>query len=216
MKAVLRNIKQWVFHTFKWYPIYTVIKMVNSRIALKGCHALEAFAYTGAWQARAYSHYPSYLEAWEIDTTCETALRQNLPKAVVKITNTFEEILRCDRKFDFINVDTHQGIFGNYCENFEFFPLLFKVSKDDCVVNLNVIPSASEYWRKKYGDLFSAEHLARRKAFYGVEDPLNISLEQMLQTYERIANANGYKIVWHYYQQRTLTYYLVLHLKRIT
>ena len=215
MKQWLRHIKQEIYHTFKWYPVYDVIRTIHQRFPLTGCRALEAFAYTGAWQARSYSKYPSYLEAWEINPECEQALHANLPGAVIRITNTFEEILRCDKTFDFINVDTHQGIFGLYCENFEFFPLLFRVAADECVVNLNVIPNASPYWRQKYGDLFNAEHLARRKQFYGVEDPANISLEQMLSAYQRIAEKNGYTILWHYYKQRTLTYYLVLHLKKV-
>lgn len=215
MKQFLRNIKQWIFHTFGWYPIYDVIDRINRWMPLKGCSALEAFAYTGAWQTRAFRKYPAYLEAWEIDPACETKLRQNLPGATIRITNSFEEILRCDRKFDFINVDTHQGLFGAYCENFEFFPLLFRVAADKCVVNLNVIPSAGPYWRKKYGDLFKPEHLQRRAEFYRTSAPDNVSLETMLKVYGDIARSHGYRIDWHYYRQRTLTYYLALGMTRI-
>src|SRR3954471_22628392 len=128
MKQFLRNIKQAIFHAFKLYPIYTVLGEINKRIPLKGCYALEAFAYTGAWQARAYKQYPAYHEAWEIEPACKPDLEKNLPNATIKITNSFEEVLRCKTKFDFINVDTHQGMYGPYCENFEFFPLLFNVA----------------------------------------------------------------------------------------
>jgi hypothetical protein len=94
--------------------VYRVITEINKRLPLKGCSALEAFAFTGAWQTRAYKHLPAYLEAWEIEEECRPALERNLPGATIKITNSFEEVLRCTRRFDFINVDTHQGIFGNY------------------------------------------------------------------------------------------------------
>jgi ribosome-associated toxin RatA of RatAB toxin-antitoxin module len=212
MKAGLRSIKQEIFHRFKLYPVYQVIEQINKRFPLKDCHALEAFAYTGAWQTRAYKHFPAYLEAWEIDPACEAALKRNLPAAKIRITNSFEEVKRCTKKFSFINVDTHQGLFGEYCENFEFYPLIFHVAADNCVVNLNVIPHASASWLKKYPDLFSAQHLARRKEFYQVADPSQVTLEQMLRRYGDIARENGYEIQWHYYKKRTLTYYLALHL----
>ena len=143
IKQVLSKIKQEVYHRLHLYPVYDVFRAINRRFPLKGCAALEAFAFTGAWQTRAFKKYPAYLEAWEIDGTCLPELKKNLPGATVRITNSFEEVLRCDKKFDLINVDTHQGLFGSYCENFEFFPLLFRVAKDECMVNLNVIPSAS-------------------------------------------------------------------------
>lgn len=214
MKQFLRDIKQTVYHVFKLYPIYDVLAQINKRIPLKGCNALEAFAYTGAWQAKAYKMLPAYHEAWEIDPWCKPHLEKNLPGATIKITNSFEEVLRCEKKFDFINVDTHQGIYGAYCENFEFFPLLFHVAKDECVVNLNVMPNAPDYWLKRYEGLFSKEHLARREAFYKTGRPEDVSLDQMLKAYGDIAAANGYSIVWHYFKQRTLTYYLALHLKK--
>jgi len=214
MKKILQNIKRSIFHTFKLYPIYDVIKAINERFPLKEIKILESFAYTGELQTRAFKRYAAYLEAWEIDENFKPSLEKNLPGAIIKITNSFEEVLRCKEKFDFINVDTHQGIFGNYCENFEFFPLLFNVTKDECIVNLNVIPNAGQEWKAKYATLFNAEHLKRRARFYNTANPEHLTLEQMLNTYGEIAAKNGYSILWHYYQQRTLTYYLALHLRR--
>lgn len=214
MKKLLSSIKQEIFHRLKLYPVYKVINAINERFPLKGTNALEAFAYTGALQTRAYKKFPKYLEAWEIAADCRPSLEKNLPGATIKITNSFEEVLRCKTKFNFINVDTQQGIFGSYCENFEFYPLLFNVAQDELIVNLNVIPEASAKWRRKYPTVFGKEHLERRAAFYGTKHPEYVSLEQMLTTYRDIAAKNGYSILWHYYQQRTLTYYLVLHLKK--
>lgn len=218
MKKILSHIKKEVFHTLQLYPIYRVIAAINRHFPLKGVSALEAFAYTGALQTRAYKHLPACLEAWEIAPDCLPELEKNLPGATIRITNSFEEVLRCDKKFGFINVDTHQGLFGGgaYCENFEFFPLLFRVTDSECIVNLNVIPEASPQWRKKYPGLFGPEHLKRREAFYATGQPEHVTREQMLRTYGRIAAENGYSLVWHYYRQRTLTYYLALHLKKNT
>lgn len=216
MKLLLHKIKQAIFHAFRLYPVYRILDRINTRFPLRGCDALEAFAYTGALQARAYKHYPNYHEAWEISEDCRIPLQRNLPNAVIKITNSFNEILSCKHRFNFINVDTHQGLFGSYCENFEFFPLLFNVTQNECIVNLNVIPEASAEWKRRYPDLFNTEHLARRKAFYQVDDPEHVTFDQMLATYSKIAAEHGYQIVWHAIQQRTLTYYMALHLKKKT
>jgi hypothetical protein len=214
VRRLLSKIKQNIFHTLRIYPVYRVIGAINERFPLSGKSILEAFAFTGAWQTRAFKKYPSYLEAWEIDGSCLPELKKNLPHATIRIVNSFEQVRICDRRFDFINVDTHQGIFGQYCENFEFFPLLFRVASDEFVVNLNVIPDASARWRKKYPDLFSAEHLRRRAEFYKTKSPESVSLDLMLKTYGEIAAGNGYEICWYYYLQRTLTWYLALHLKK--
>ena len=214
MRKILTKIKRGIFHRLKLYPIYKVIRRINAHFPLQGSMALEAFAFTGELQTRAYKKYPKYLEAWEISANWENDLKRNLPNATIKITNTFEEILRCDKKFNFINVDTHQGLFGDYCENFEIFPLLFNVMQNECIVNLNVIPNASEGWKRKYPDLFNEKHLAKRKKFYQTEHPENVSIQEMLVIYGEIAAKYDYSIIWSYHQQRTLTYYLVIHLKK--
>jgi hypothetical protein len=194
--------------------VYRILDKIDAHFPLKDCFALEAFAYKGALQAVAYRHYPKYHEAWEISDRCEPFLRKNLPGAEIKITNSFEEILRCDKKFNFINVDTHQGIFGEYCENFEFFPLIFRVMQNDCVVNLNVIPDASKKWKKSYPGLFNEEHLRRRSVFYKTADPENISFDLMLKTYGDIASEHNYSIVWHERQKRSLPHYLATHFRK--
>lgn len=214
MKEQLRSIKQFTWHSLKWYPIYGVLEKINAHYPLKDLVALEAFAYTGALQARAYKDLTSYHEAWEIQKICEPALRRNLPKAIVKITDSFEEVRTTEKKFNFINVDTHQGLFGDYCEHFEFFPLLFRVMQDECIVILNTIPRADSEWREKYPTLLNAEHLKRRKEFYDCVDPSDISEDTMLRAYRRICAENGFELVWHCFHQRNVMYYLALHLKR--
>lgn len=214
MRKTLQKIKQTIFHGLKLYPVYRILSKINRQFPLKGCVALEAFAYTGNLQARAYKQYPSYHEAWEINEDCREPLKKNLPGAVVRITNSFDEVKKSSKRFNFINVDTHQGLFGAYCENFEFFPLLFNLTRDECMVNLNVIPNADLKWKQKYPDLFNEEHLKRRSEFYKTNDPENVSFEQMLKTYSDIAVAHNYELVWHAFEKRTLTWYLALHLKR--
>lgn len=214
MKEFLRNIKQRIWHALGLYAVYRILRKIDRHFPLKGCRALEAFAFTGQWQAQAYRKLPKYHEAWEILPECEAPLKKNLPDAVIRITDTFEEVKRCDKKFDFINVDNHQGLFGPWCEHFEFFPLLFRVAADDCIVNLNVMPFADEYWRSRYEGLFGPEHLRRRAAFYKTDRPENVSFDQMLGIYTEIAAQHGYELIWHATEKRTLTWYLALHLRK--
>ncbi len=206
----IRNSKQKLFHMMKIYPIYEVIDRINRQIPLSGCRALDVFAGTGGWQTLAFRKYPSYLEAWEIDPVCESALRRNLPNAEIKITDSIKEITNCKKIFGFVNVDNHQGEFGPYCEHFDIFPAIFDVLENEAVVLMNVMPSATQEWRAAYKNLFNESHLARRKAFYGCPNPANIGFDEMLEAYERRAAEKGFRIDWHFFQQRTLTYYLAV------
>jgi hypothetical protein len=43
---------------------------------------------------------------------------------------------------------------------------------------------------------YSQEHLERRKAFYGVEDPTNVALEDMVNAYKSLSLINGFEFKW--------------------
>lgn len=135
MKALLSSIKQSLFHSLGIYPIYAVIRKINKQMSLEACHALEAFAFPGPLQTRAFDRYPANIEAWEIDSNYESALSKKRPEVVMNS--------------------------------------------------------------------------------YQVTDPREITLDQMLKRYREISEVNGFKIIWHYYHQRSLIFYLALHIIRI-
>lgn len=214
MKIVLQKIKRKVFHSLRLYPIYSYFKKIEKYFTLKNLTALEVFAYTGELQAVAYSKKTSYHEAWEIREECFPKLKKNLPKANVKIVDSFKQILLTDKKFNFINVDNHQGLFGSYCEHFEIFPLLFNVTDNKCLITINYIPFLSDKWLKIYPELFNTEHLKKRKVFYNTLTPENLNFEESLNTYKKIIEQNNYSIINYVLHKRNLMYYLGFYIER--
>ncbi len=211
----VKRFRRKLYHLLNRYPIYRVLAQLKKKGVLQDIIALEAFAYTGSLQAVAYHRYTKYHEAWEIKQECETQLKKNLPRAVVKITDSFQEIKRVEKKFNFVLADTHQGLFGDgHCEHFDFLPMLFRALCDEATIILNVIPKAGSEWIKRYGSSFSEEHLQRRRAFYGVQNAENIEPENMMRTYHQICNANGYTINWYFFEKRHLMYFLTLRVKK--
>jgi hypothetical protein len=87
-------------------PIYRVLREIKRRrLDLSRMDALELFGGRGDMITQDYAPYVRSLEIWEIDPACESALREHFPLAEVKITDTYEEIKRCARKFDLVVAD---------------------------------------------------------------------------------------------------------------
>jgi hypothetical protein len=59
-----------------------------------------------------------------------------------------------------------------------------------------------------------AEHLERRRDFYGTDHPEAVSPEQMLAVYRKRAAENGFDIEWSVLQPRIYHSYLALKLRR--
>lgn len=208
----LKEIRRKLKHKFKGYPIYKVTDWLVEKKYIQNKTVLEAFANTGEHQAPAYYKYASYFEAWEIDEKFKSSLTKNLPNATVKITNSMQEILVTDKKFDVIVLDAHMGMFGNgYCEHFNILPNVFRVANDDVVVILNVMPYAEEKWRKKYETVFSKEHLKMRKEFYGDAFDVNhCSYDEMISFYKEYFLSKNYQVTDYFFHQRHLLHYLAI------
>jgi hypothetical protein len=213
----LKEIRRKLKHKFKGYPIYKVTDWLVEKKYIQNKTVLEAFANTGEHQAPAYYKYASYFEAWEIDEKFKSSLTKNLPNATVKITNSMQEILVTDKKFDVIVLDAHMGMFGNgYCEHFNILPNVFRVANDDVVVILNVMPYAEEKWRKKYETVFSKEHLKMRKEFYGDAFDVNhCSYDEMISFYKEYFLSKNYQVTDYFFHQRHLLHYLAIKAHKI-
>jgi hypothetical protein len=162
------------------------------------------------------------LEVWELNETYLPELRKNLPKAVIKITDTFHEIQRTSRTFNLLVSDEVGQLYGKNKEHCEHFDLvtthLFRIARPKTLIVLNVIPEPVLQLRhgRTYPEF--SEYLERRRAFYGVDHPDRIRIEEMVPTYRRIAAANGFHLDWHVAIRRTLrsgVSYLVLAVSRL-
>ena len=197
-------------------PVCKVLRLLKARgVKVDQMAGLELFGFTGELHTLDYVHRIGTLEVWEIDPSCEVDLKQNLPKARIKITDSVAELRATTSTFDFIVVDNPTSTFGPYCEHFELIPDVFRVTRDGGIILLNVIPRLSEKDRRSHPYLFSAEHLARRSAFYGTDRPEEVSFEKMVEVYGKLAASQGCTLNWWFTEQRHFVYYLVMSIGKV-
>lgn len=217
MISLLRKYRRKLKHALKGYPIYAVSDWLVKNNYIQNKTFLEAFANTGEHQAPAYYKYASYFEAWEITPELAAQIKENLPNAVVKVTNSIEEITKTTRKFDVIILDAHMGVFGGiYCEHFDILPNCFRIANDEVVIVMNVMPYAEDKWKERYPTVFDEKHLERRKQFYG--NALNVvtcTYDEMIAFYKDYFRKNGYEITDYFFHQRHLLHYLAVKATKI-
>src|SRR5262249_30701784 len=214
-------------HTMLWSlrrmlrlsPTQRVFRELRRRgVRLGELQALELFAHSGFLHTRDYLSQVASLEAWEIDPRQEAPLRKNLPWAIVKITDSYEEINRTPRKYSLIVLDAPDCVHGQnqqYCEHFTILPKVFRAAQDSAVLLLNVMPGT------RNGDIrrhrFSERHLEQRRRFYGTDHPEQLSVDEMIAVYRQRIEAEGFKLEWYISRPRTRDrrlHYLVLKIKR--
>lgn len=192
-----------------------VLREMSKRgVVLKQLKALEVFGFTGAFHTAEYQRRVASLEVWEIDPTCEAALRRNLPGATVKITDSYQECRASARNFSLIVIDNPMSTYGEHCEHFGLFPDLLRLAEDPCVLIINVIPHIDASAKRKYPKLFNRDQLDRRSQFYDTNRPEHIALSQMVLVYARLAADCGFTLDWWFSCQRSVVHYLVLKISK--
>jgi hypothetical protein len=161
-------------------------------IDLASRDALEFFAREGDWQTVSYAREVARLDVWEIDPGFESALRENLPRARVRIGNSFELAAEEEfaGQFDFIVFDNPQGIFGEkdrYCEHFEALETVPRLMKPEAVVIFNVNREPFDYER------FPAWQL-RRNRFYARDQTSRLDEGFLMDFYRRYFEARGIEV----------------------
>ena len=165
-------------------PMRRVVEELESRgVDLTGRVALEFFAREGDWQTVSYASKVAELHAWEIDPVHEVALRANLPGAHVRIGDAYQlaGLSEFAGRFDFINIDNPQGIFGDedkYCEHFEALPLVRLLMRSRAIVIFDV-----NYRPYNYDRL--PQWKRRREVFYGTEETATLGFDFIAECYRR-------------------------------
>lgn len=201
-------------------PTQQVFRELQRRgVPLHELQALELFAHSGFLHTRDYQPRVAGVEAWEIDPKQEAALRHNLPGAEVKITDSYQEIRRTPRKYGLIVIDAPDCVHGGdgqYCEHFGMLPEVFRAASDSAVLLLNVMPGYPN--GKPNGRvLFTDAHLEHRRRFYGTDHPEKLPCEDMVPTYRKLIEANGFELEWYVSRPRTRDgrlHYLAMKIKR--
>ncbi len=187
-------------------------ELQNRNFPLNESHALEFFAREGDWQTQVYSDKVRSLEAWEIDPKFEAGLKANLPKAKIRITDSFQAAKEKENlnHFDFIVLDNPQGLYGNnseYCEHFEALSTALPMLKKDGVLifNINWAPFDSEK---------HPEWMKRRSNFYESENASHFTIDFLLSFYKNYFEKRNRKVAFSFATPRNNEYlsYLVFRL----
>lgn len=155
----------------------------EKKFSIASSRALDMFARDGTFRTVDYANYVGTLTAWEINQKLADRFKENFPFAEVEGgVNSIVRIRREARdggKFwDLIVADHPGGMFGGYCEHFDFLEYATKCLSPDN-------ETALVFGVREYPLNNNPEALARRKKFYGVNAVyLNLSfLEGFYDSY---------------------------------
>src|SRR3982750_2661129 len=97
-KPLARRVAKTVFGT----PMKRIMAELRSRdIQISQLRALELFGGAGEGHLIDYARLVRSLEIWEIDPSLELTLKQRFPRAIVRITDAFEEARQTNSIYDF-------------------------------------------------------------------------------------------------------------------
>jgi hypothetical protein len=214
-ELLLRRIARTVRRDLGLSPMQSIMReLVERGVMLRELRVLEVFSFTGEMRSKDYASKVSSLEAWEINPAHEILLRRNLPKADVRITDSYEEIRRTPKKYNCIIVD-NSPYHGTHCEHFDLFPDVFRVAMDQSILIILIIPELNRALFKSYPEMWEDYPLASRKTFYGTDHPEAISIERMVEVYKNQIAANQFSVEWYFVQKRNqMIYDLVVKIKR--
>jgi len=170
--------------------IRKVMKLLSERTDLGKLDALDPFAREGDWHTRYWSPLVRSLTLWEILPQHERTLRRNFPEAIIKITDSYLEIKKTDRRFGLIVIDNDLSR-TDHIEHFDLFPALYRTLNPGPVyIVRNVIedPYLHRGWVPE-------EVKQARKRFYGYGSEV-VPISEMAEVYARLAAEHGFSVVW--------------------
>lgn len=216
MLEKLKIIRRKTLRLLEMRPIHKVIRLLKQNNYLLMDSVLEVFGYTGEYHTLDYVKYVNQLDIWEIDPSQEIHLKNNLPRANVKITDSYSEIRNTDKIFDTIIIDNPRGIFGDgsKCEHFEIIKDCFNKLADRSVLITHVIPDISVSKYSTPPEIVS-KHIEKRKLFYTHESGISISLLHFETIYKRLASESGYIVKDIFFVKRNYLFtYVILCLEK--
>ncbi|HLM75437.1 MAG TPA: hypothetical protein VK459_22145 [Polyangiaceae bacterium] len=205
-----------LLRTFGVSPMGRIMDELSARgFALDHMAALEPFGREGRWHTMDYADRVASLTVWELDPAMEPGLRRNLPNAARKITDAYAEIRQTDGTFDLIVVDAPTMPHGDFCEHFDFVPLVFRVARDPFVLIVNVVTRPNKKITQMIPGFFGEHHLAARRSFYECRDPEHLDVDELAKAYRRCVEAQGWELEWWFMRGRDrVCDYFVMKLRR--
>ena len=201
-------------------PTQRLFRELHHRgVRLEELDALELFAHTGFLHTKDYYPLVRSLEAWELDPAKEPELRKNLPGAIIKMGDAFQEIKKVTRLYSLLVVDVPERCESGgqvYWEHYELLPDVLRAATDSAVLLINVRPGRDDGAFRKCPP-FPEGLLQRRREFFGTDHPEFIPIEAMIPAYRRLLEANGFALEWYFSLPRVLNgciHYLPLKIRR--
>lgn len=181
----LKLAGKYVRRIMKLSPMHQMLRCLKKYdVTPAKLSSLEVFGCIGNVHTMDLASIVNDLEIWEINPEYEVHLKRRFPKSEIKITDSYEEIKRCSKKFDLVVVD-NPSVAKDHYEHFDLFPHIFEILNNVAIIILIVMPKISLY--------SSDEWLKKRRSFYNSTSQNNIYLNEMEKKYINLAEQNG----WH-------------------
>lgn len=212
----IKEFRRKSLRILKLRPIHKVIRLLKKHDFLCMDSTLEVFGRDGDYHSLDYIDYVKNFEIWEIDPEFESKLKNNFPKATVKITDSYREIRTTTNTYDTILIDNHQGLFADKCEHFEILKDCLQRLNDKGVIITNVMPdiSINPYDNP---EATQVKHAEKRKEFYNSKNGITMTDTEFKEFYSSFARKHGFNPVNVFLVKRNyLMTYLVLCLNRTT
>ena len=197
-------------------PIQEVFKILEEKgLKLNKFSAVELFGGKGLMHSKYVADAVGEMTVWDNSESQKQDLETNIPKARVKICNSYMQLKTETEKFDLISCDNPIGTnFMN--EHFEIFPDMFNIMKNEAVVIIDTIPEINCYCKQRYINTGTQLHLDNRRKFYKTSNPKKINHEKMKMTYRRIAQQKGFETEFDFFVERgNIIHYYIAKYKRI-
>lgn len=163
---------------------------------------VDFFARTGEWVTSSFEPIAKSWICCEINEAHKNALANTMPFAKLVFGDSFRTLTELEN-IDVALADCPQGLFGEnreYCEHFEFLPLLMERLSDRAVLFLNVNiepyhdPAHSANRPDNYGMSSFSQWAERRNEFYGHILDQQLSLDFVQTFYEAFFKDCGYNL----------------------
>jgi hypothetical protein len=212
------RFKRYTLAGQKYKPMLGLLDELGRRgVDVAALDALEMFGRDGLDHTTTYADRVRTLEVWEIDENLRPRLRENLPKASIRIVDSYAEVTQTGKRFNLIVVDNPIGVYGAHCDHFGLFSdKVFRIARDRCILVLNVIPRIDRVTLKHFPELMEGDYLERRKRFYGADDAMHIPMDCIAAAYRGFTEQNGFRLAWSFHIKRDAAgvHYLVLGIER--
>lgn len=221
-KSSVHNMAWSLRRTLRMSPMQKLLRELRrSNTNFGEMDALEMFSADGSRHTLDYFSKVRSLDAWELNASNLDGLRQNLPGATIKITDSFQEIQSTPNTYNMVVLDESTQNLGHDDKRDSYFQMLenhlFRVLRSHAVLIMNLVPEPLLQIPEDRASASLGAYLRARGEFYSAANPEVIPVEAMVPAYRRVADKNGFEMYRHLIVRRTMRtriHYLAMLVRR--